>query len=450
MFPWFAIGHITPFVHLSNELAKRGHRVTFLIPPKALIQVQHLNSYPHLITFYPLTIPHVEGLPHGTETVSDIDPSLTKLVVTVMDKTRDQVEQIIGAKQPDFIFFDTAHWIPQIAKKLGIKSIFYSVICAASLAIVYVPARNVPKDRPITVEELSQPPEGYPSSKLVLTGPEAKLLLFISATCGEGNIRVYDRVTTAFRESDALAIRTTREMEGSICDYLGSQYGKKVLLTGPVLPEDAEGRLEENLANWLDGFAPGSVVYCAFGSQMILEKEQFQELLLGFELSGLPFLVALKTPKGCESLEEALPEGFESRVKGRGMVSRGWVQQLLILKHPSVGCFVNHCGFGSMWESLMSDKQIVLVPHLADQILNTKLLVGELEVAVEVKKREDGWVSKESLSQAIKSVMDEKSEVGAKVKNNHKKWRDDGGNQKLLNSYIDTFVQEPEDFSPTE
>ena len=100
--------------------------------------------------------------------------------------------------------------------------------------------------------------------------------------------------------------------------YLQFLFGKKVLLTGPVLPEEAEGKLEENWANWLDAFANESIVYCAFGSQINLEKDQFQELLLGFELSGLPFLVALKTPRGCESVEEALPEGFEERVKGRG------------------------------------------------------------------------------------------------------------------------------------
>lgn len=93
---------------------------------------------------------------------------------------------------------------------------------------------------------------------------------------------------------------------------------------------------------------------------------------MGFELTGLPFLVALKPPLGTNSIAEALPEGFEERIQGRGVVYGGWVQQVQILSHPAVGCFVNHCGFGSMWESLMSDCQIVLVPHLGDQILNSR------------------------------------------------------------------------------
>ncbi|BFG29130.1 hypothetical protein CerSpe_154040 [Prunus speciosa] len=89
----------------------------------------------------------------------------------------------------------------------------------------------------------------------------------------------------------------------------------------------------------------------------------------------------------------------------------------MILSHTSVGCFVSHCGFGSMWESLLRDNQIVLVPDLSDQILNTKILVKELKVAVEVEREENGWFSKESLSKAITTVMDKDNEVGVMVKN---------------------------------
>ncbi|KAL6196572.1 hypothetical protein ACLB2K_032186 [Fragaria x ananassa] len=202
-----------------------------------------------------------------------------------------------------------------------------------------------------------------------------------------------------------------------------AQFNKNVLLTGPVLGlGDEKGQLEKRWSKWLSGFEPGSVMYCAFGSQYILEKDQFQELVLGFELTGLPFLIALKPPMGCDSVEVALPQGFEERVKGRGVVFGGWVQQPLILRHSSVGCFVNHCGFGSMWESLLTNNQIVLVPHLGDQMLNTKLLVNELKVAVEVKREANRWFSKESLSKAIRNVMDKESEVGVMVKKNNAKW----------------------------
>ena len=68
MFPWFAFGHITPYLHLSNKLAERGHRVSFLLPKGAQAKVEHLNLYPNLIHFYPLLVPSVDRLPPAAET----------------------------------------------------------------------------------------------------------------------------------------------------------------------------------------------------------------------------------------------------------------------------------------------------------------------------------------------------------------------------------------------
>ncbi|KAJ7981783.1 UDP-glycosyltransferase [Quillaja saponaria] len=441
MFPWLAIGHMTPLLHLANELAKRGHTITYFLPKKAQLQLQHLNLYPNLITFHTLTIPHVDGLPPGTETASDIPIHLCTFLTEASDLTQDQVELAFIAKKPNFVIHDNVHWMPQFVKQFGIKSICYHAVSAASVAIVFVPGFNLPKDRPITKEDLSQPPPGYPSSKVVLLEHESPALMMISQPLGK-NMTFYERMIKAKKESDAIAMRTCQEFEGKLCEYIATQYQKPVFLTGPVLPgEDTKTPLEDRWANWLGGFNPGSVVFCAFGSQFILEKDQFQELVLGFELTGLPFLIVLKPPTGCATIEEALPEGFEERVKGRGVVYGGWVKQPLILKHPSVGCFVSHCGFGSMWESLMSDCQIVLVPLLWDQILNTRQLAEELEIAVEVEREKNGWFPKESLCKAIKSVMDTDSEVGMKVKNNHTKWKEILGKPEFLNGYVDRFVQ---------
>ena len=116
------------------------------------------------------------------------------------------------------------------------------------------------------------------------------------------------------KETDAIDFMTCHDIEGPFF------YGKSVLLTGPCLPETQTKQLEEKWINSLSKFEPSSVVFCPFGSQSMLQKEEFQELLLGFELSGLPFLVALTPPEGCLTIEDALPEGFQQRVQGRGSV----------------------------------------------------------------------------------------------------------------------------------
>ncbi|KAH7512604.1 hypothetical protein FEM48_Zijuj12G0108300 [Ziziphus jujuba var. spinosa] len=442
MYPWYAAGHIIPYIHLANELATRGHRISFLLPKNTQTQFQHLIDLHHqnLITFHPITVPHVDGLPPGTELVSDIPLPLNHELAIAMDLTRDQVKRVLISAKPDLVFHDFAYWVPEIANELRIKSVCYHIFSATAMAYGFVPAKYVPRDRPITEEEVRVPPDGYPSSVVVPRGHEARSLFSLTRPFGEGKILFYERLTASMRNCDALAIRTCRELEGKYCDYIESQYGKPVLLTGSALPESENTVLEDRWAKWLSGFEPGSVVFCSFGSQYILEKEQFQELVLGIEQSGQPFFIALKPPVGCQTVEEGLPERFEDRVKGTGVVYGGWVQQPQMLSHPSVGCFVNHCGSGSVWESLMSDNQIVFLPRFGDQTLYSKLFAQELKVAVSVEKDENGWFPKDRLSKAIKSVMDKDSKVGIMVKNNHANLKKVLGQPGFMSGYIDRFV----------
>ncbi|CAH8279588.1 unnamed protein product [Arabidopsis lyrata] len=431
MFPWFAYGHMTPYLHLANKLAEKGHRVTFLLPKKAQKQLEHHNLFPDSIVFYPLTIPHVDGLPDGAETASDIPISLGKFLTAAMDLTRDQVEAAVRALKPDLIFFDFAYWVPEMAREHNVKSVLYFVVSANSIAHELVPGG-----------ELGVPPPGYPSTKVLYRGHDAHALLTFAIFYE----RLHYRITTGLKNCDFISIRTCKEVEGKFCDYIEKQYQRKVLLTGPMLPEPDNSRpLEDRWDHWLNHFEPGSVIYCALGSQITLEKDQFQELCLGMELTGLPFLVAVKPPKGAKTIQEALPEGFAERVKNHGVVWGEWVQQPLILAHPSVGCFVNHCGFGSMWESLVSDCQIVLLPYLCDQVLNTRLMSEELEVSVEVKREETGWFSKESLCVAITLVMDKDSELGNLVRTNHAKLKEVLVSHGLLTDYTDKFVETLQD-----
>lgn len=74
MYPYFALGHMIPYLHLANKLAEKGHRITFLLPKKAQKQLESLNLFPNSIVFHPLTLPLVEGLPVGAETASDLSP----------------------------------------------------------------------------------------------------------------------------------------------------------------------------------------------------------------------------------------------------------------------------------------------------------------------------------------------------------------------------------------
>ncbi|CAO2830683.1 unnamed protein product [Amaranthus hypochondriacus] len=255
-----------------------------------------------------------------------------------------------------------------------------------------IPFRDPPTDRPITDEDtcVSRIPPSYPSSTIFL---EPKDLFFLYMPYGEG-FTIHQRITTRLNGSHGIVFRTSQEIEGKYCDYLSSQYNKPVLLTDPILPDadTKEGNLVLNSPwfKWLEKFCPNSVVFCTSGSQTILKVDQFQKILLGFEMTGLPFMVIIKPPAGYGTVEKAFPDGFVERVGDRGLEPL-----TILINHPSVGCFVHHCGFGSMWDSLLSTKQIVLVPQLTDQVMYSKLMCEELKVGVQVDRGQDSWVSKQ-------------------------------------------------------
>ncbi|XP_010451161.1 PREDICTED: UDP-glycosyltransferase 79B3-like [Camelina sativa] len=234
--------------------------------------------------------------------------------------------------------------------------------------------------------ELGAPPPGYPSSKVLLCKQDAYSRNNLKPTIDVGP-NLSERFTTILMNCDVVAIRTARKIEGNFCDYIKKHCRKKVLLTGPMFPEPDETiQLDERRVKWLSGFEPDSVVFCALGSQIILEKDQFQELCLGMELTGSPFLVAVKPPRGSSTIQEALSEGFEERVKGRG-------------------------GFWGRMGSTTID------------IIS----------------------SKESLRDAINSVMKRDSEIRNLVKKNHTKWRETLVSPGIMTDYVDNFLESLKD-----
>ncbi|CAL5406613.1 unnamed protein product [Camellia sinensis] len=423
MYPWFALGHLTPFLHLSNKLAKKGLKISFLVPNKTQLKLQPFNLHPNLITFIPITVPHVPNLPPGSETTSDVPYPLQSLLMTAMDNTEHDIENLLRTLQVDVVFFDFTHWMPALARRLGIKSVHYCIISPATIGYTLTPERQL-LGRELTHEDLMQLPAGYPVHSINLNPHEARAFAARHAMQFGNNSRFCERQFVSLSQCDALGFGTCREIEGPYCDYLKFQFGKPVLLSGPVIPEPPTSPLEEKWATWLGQFEPRSVIYCAFGSECNLKMNQFQELVLGLELSGLPFLAALKPPIGSDSVQAALPEKFVTRVEQRGIVHGGWVQQQLILEHSSVGCFITHCGLGSLPEALVNTCQLVLLPNVGNQIINARMMSRNLKVGVEVEKGEDGLLTRESVCRAVRVVMDEESEIGKEVRENHGKMRE--------------------------
>lgn len=84
----------------------------------------------------------------------------------------------------------------------------------------------------------------------------------------------------------------------------------------------------------------------------------------------------------------------------------------------------------------------MFLPNFGDQVINARMMSGDLKVGVEIEKGdEDGLFTEEGVCKAVKAVTDDDSEVAKEVRTNHAKWREFFSSKGLESSYIDDFVQ---------
>ncbi|KAK1283301.1 Anthocyanidin 3-O-glucosyltransferase [Acorus calamus] len=432
MFPFFAFGHISPFVQLADALSLHNVHVTLLSASSNIPRITSLSTTSSSFDIVTVDIPPIDGLPPSLHSTSDMTFDMAELLKLAVDAMKPQLHDILSVHKPHIILHDFSHhWMSSVASPLGVKTLFFSVFSALSSAFLTVPDRRD--------SDLRLPPPGFPTSSSIksIDPHEASDMRYVFMSF-HGGPSVYDRVTQSMRDCDAIVCKSCREMEGPFIDYLSNRYGKPVLLTGPLVQDPArEGGLDPEWKEWLDGFEEGSVVFCSFGSETFLDRTQIEELVTGLENTGLPFLVVLNFPKegGRPKLKEMLPEGFEERVKGRGRAREGWTPQKEIMAHASVGCYVSHAGLSSVMEGLINGCRLVLLPMRGDQFFNARLCEGDLGVGVKVRRDgESGGFDREGVREAVVEAV-------KKGKGEGEKWRGllvDGG---LREGYVRDLVR---------
>jgi hydroquinone glucosyltransferase len=223
----------------------------------------------------------------------------------------------------------------------------------------------------------------------------------------------------AVKGVDGILVNTSHEIEPAVGEGLGG-VELPVHPVGPLVwtrPVGVDDRDHECM-RWLEQQPRRSVVYVSFGSGGTLTWQQTAELALGLEHSQCRFIWAVKRPhqssttgaffgtqKGEEISLDFLPEGFVKRTRGVGFVTQSWTPQTAILGHPSVGCFVTHCGWNSILESVVNGVPMVAWPLYAEQNMNAAMLEVQVGVAVRAKVGLDRFTSREEVASAIRRVM---------------------------------------------
>ncbi|KAJ7976878.1 Glycosyltransferase [Quillaja saponaria] len=441
--PLMAQGHMIPMIDMARLFAERGVIVTLVTTPynasRFVQSIHRANNSGLPIRLLQIPFPCQEvGLPIGYENL-DILPSrnLLRKFYSALDMLQQPLEQYLQEQNPPpscIISDKCLAWSSITAKKFKIPRIVFHGMCCFSLLSshnvkLYNAHNSVTSDsEPFVVPGL---PHSIEITKAQLPG----------AFVTQHDLDDFrDRIREAELAAYGVVVNSFEELEHGCAKEYEKAINKKVWCIGPVslcnkenLDKFERGNKasidEKQCLAWLNSMKARSVIYACLGSLCRLVPAQLIQLGIALEASKQPFIWVLKTAEeNSPKLEKwLLEDGFEERIKGRGLLIKGWAPQVLILSHPSIGGFLTHCGWNSTIEGVCSGVPMVTWPLFAEQFFNEKLIVEILKIGVrigvEVPVRwgeEDNvgvLVQKERIKEAIEILFMDGEDEGERRRN---------------------------------
>ncbi|CAL5053554.1 unnamed protein product [Urochloa decumbens] len=303
-------------------------------------------------------------------------------------------------------------WAAGVARARDIPSALFWIQPAVVLAVYH----RYFHGHAGAVAELSR--RGDPSLAVELPGlpplPVGDLPTFLTESTDPGHY--FHPIFITFRDLfDALDEETPKAtilvnscQELEVLGALAAVGQHDVLTVGPVLPTgDDETSIFKpddgaKYMEWLDTKPASSVVYVSFGSLATMGREQLDELLLGLEESRRPYLLVVRKDNKQALLAEAEAVMGERLKSG---IAVEWCDQARVLSHAAVGCFVTHCGWNSVAESVASGVPMVGVPKVSEQSMNAWLFERQWRTGARARVDEGGVMRAAELIRCLEEVM---------------------------------------------
>ncbi|KAH7857160.1 hypothetical protein Vadar_009714 [Vaccinium darrowii] len=432
-------GQINPSLQLAKRLVKMGVTVTFVTSFSAINRItKSASATPPGLTFSDFSDGNDDGLKMGDTRGAELRRRWSKAVVELIKSEAERGQPFVHVVYTTF-----TPWVGQIARALHVPSTFFWIQPATILGIYYYyfngygdAIRNNTK-KPSSAVELP----GLP----LLSADDLPSFLLASNT--------FDFALPLLKEHlDLLDVETNPKVLVNTFDALEYEALRAIekinlVAVGPlILSAFSDGKdpadtsfggdlLEDTKAyiEWMDSKASESVIYIAFGSLSSMVKQQMDEIARGLLECGRPFLWVVR------AIEDEKLSCIE-QLERQGMIVP-WCSQVEVLAHPSVGCFVTHCGWNSSLESLVSGVPVVAFPQWSDQVTNGKLIEDVWKTGTRVKPNTDGIVESGETKKCIEVVMG-----GNEMSSNAKRWKDlgreagkEGGSS---DKNLKTFVEE--------
>ncbi|KAK0591474.1 hypothetical protein LWI29_002594 [Acer saccharum] len=409
--PYSAQGHVMPLMKLSMKIAEHGVKVTFVITE--FIEAKIMASMPEKAWWSQII--RFVSIPDGLEGEDDrkdaakTRETMLRVMPGHLKNLINKVNQSNDCEQIKCVLADSSvGWALEVAKKMGIPGTAVTPAGPGCVAL----SLHIPK----LIEAGIIDTNGTPlmSDELISLSSKETLAWKVNEltwSCPidpkfQKNIFKYASSTIqTYRNSNWVLCNSFNELDPWVCDLVPN-----MLTIGPLLASNHSGHLAGNFwpedstcLSWLDKQAKGSVIYVSFGSIAKLNQQQFHELALGLESLDKPFLWVVRKDLVQVSNAE-FPEGFTERVASRGKVVE-WAPQEKVLGHPSVACFLSHCGWNSTIEGVSMGVPFLCWPYFADQFHNRSYICDAWKVGLELIADNNGIITRHELETKIKTLL---------------------------------------------
>ncbi|CAN4090848.1 unnamed protein product [Withania somnifera] len=421
-------GHINPSLQLAKRLVNLGVKVTFSTSLTAFNRISKLPNIEGL-SFAPFS----DGYDGNFKGSLD---ELDKFYASLVSHGSEFVTQTLKSRAAEgcpftrVIYTTLMAWVGKVAKSINVPSTFFWIQPATVLDIYYYCFtdyadyfKNCSQDQVVELPGLPRlSPHDFPS--FVFTD--------VNSTYGWLVKSIIDQIEILnSEENQRVLVNTFDDLE---YDALRALKNLTMVGIGPSIPsafldgndpfDKSFGadliRSSENYMDWLDSMTKESVIYIAFGSYSEIPSQLMEEIAQGLVKCGRPFLWVIRDNKGGGNPKEKLTCKEELEKQGKIV---GWCSQVEVLQHPSLGCFLTHCGWNSTLESLSFGVPIVACPLWTDQSCNAKLVQDVWKIGVRVNANENGTVERDEFRRCIEIAMED-GEKRDELTENAKKWKD--------------------------
>ncbi|MCL7030529.1 hypothetical protein MKW94_021055 [Papaver nudicaule] len=431
-----AYGHMIPTIDVARLFAARGVKATIIVTPRNASTSSKIIDRDRLsgldIDIRTIPFPATEaGLPPGIENLDDItSPELIPKFGKAVDMLQLPFENLVQELRPNVIVGDMfIPWVTETAGKFGVPRIVFHGTCLFSLCL----SESLRSCRPGITDKSTFLVPGLPD-KIKMTMSE----LPEEAPATTGFAKLLERIRESEMQSYGAIINSFYELEPAYANHYTKVMGRKAWQIGPVSlrNEDTIDKAQRGknssvdehcVLSWLDSKETNSVLYVCFGSVSRISNDQLVEIAMALEDSEIPFVWVIRQLENNEK-RLLLPEGFEDRIKGKGLIITDWAPQVLILDHPAVGGFMTHCGWNSVLEGITAGVPLITWPVFGEQFHNQKFVteVANIGIQVGVEKwnfwidAENVSVKREKIVKAVIQLMSSDGEEATQMRNRAK------------------------------